>query len=79
VKTLNELAPGDSARVDSLEGEPTLVQRLAELGLFEGETLTVVALAPLGDPIEVHLGNTRLTLRQQEAATVTVEPLPSQS
>ena len=73
--TLNELRPGASARVVSLNGTPSLIQRLAELGQFEGETLTVVALAPLGDPIEVHLGNTRLTLRQQEAATVTVEPL----
>ena len=73
--TLNELKPGTSARVISLSGTPSLIQRLAELGLFEGEMLTVVALAPLGDPIEVHLGNTRLTLRQQEAATVTVEPL----
>ena len=73
--TLNELKPGASARVVSLNGTPSLIQRLAELGLFEGETLTVVALAPLGDPIEVHLGNTRLTLRQQEAASVTVEPL----
>ena len=73
--TLNELRPGESARVVSLTGTPSLVQRLAELGLFEGETLTVVALAPLGDPIEVHLGNTRLTLRQQEASTVTVEPI----
>lgn len=75
MKTLNELAPGDTARVLSLTGEPALIQRLAELGLFEGETLTLVALAPLGDPLEVHLGNTRLTLRQQEAACVTVEPV----
>ena len=74
--TLDDLRPGDSARVVSLTGTPALVQRLAELGLFEGEELTVVALAPLGDPIEVHLGNTRLSLRRQEAATVTVAPLP---
>ena len=51
--TLNELRPGESARVVTLNGTPSLIQRLAELGLFEGETLTVVALAPLGDPIEV--------------------------
>ena len=72
---LNELLPGETARVTALTGTPSLMQRLAELGLFEGETLTVVALAPLGDPMEVHLGNTRLTLRQQEASTVTVERL----
>ena len=72
---LSELRPGQRATVVSVTGDGPLIQRLAELGLFEGETLTVVALAPLGDPIEVHLGNTRLTLRQQEASTVTVEPI----
>jgi ferrous iron transport protein A len=75
--TLNELAPGTTARVLQLNGPPALVQRLAELGLFEGETLEVVALAPLGDPMEIHLGNTRLTLRKQEASSVLVEVLPS--
>ena len=39
---------------------------------MEGEQVEVVALAPLGDPIEIRLGNTRLSLRKAEAAGVSV-------
>src|SRR5438094_10303419 len=50
--TLNQRRPGQQATVISLGGEPGLVQRLYELGLIEGEMIEVLALAPLGDPIE---------------------------
>ena len=71
--SLSELRPGDRAEVVSIAGEPGLVQRLYEFGLFEGETVEFLATAPLGDPIEIRLGNTRLTLRKAEAAGVTVQ------
>ncbi len=69
---LSELRPGDSAVVLAVAGDPGLVQRLYEFGLLEGETVEIVGLAPLGDPIEIRLGNTRLSLRKAEAAGVTV-------
>lgn len=70
--TLDRLTPGQRAEVLALAGEAGLVQRFYELGLMEGETIELVALAPLGDPIEIRLGNARLTLRKAEAAGVTV-------
>lgn len=70
--TLDQLRPGQSATVQALAGDPGLVQRLYELGLFEGETVEVLAFAPLGDPIEIRLGNTRLSLRKAEAAGIQV-------
>ena len=70
--TLDQLVPGQRAEVLSVAGEPGLVQRFYELGLMEGEQVELVALAPLGDPIEIRLGNSRLTLRKAEAAGVTV-------
>lgn len=69
---LNELAPGQSARVATISGEPALVQRLYEMGLLEGDTVEFVASAPLGDPIEVRVGNTRFSLRKSDAAGVEV-------
>jgi Fe2+ transport system protein FeoA len=75
--TLAELRPGTHAKVLTITGEPGLVQRLYEFGLMEDETIEVVALAPLGDPIEIRLGNTRLSLRKSEAAGVTVRPIPT--
>jgi len=72
---LSELEPGQHARIESIAGEPALVQRLYEFGLLEGEEIEMVAVAPLGDPVEVRIGNTRLSLRVREAAGVTVSLL----
>jgi ferrous iron transport protein A len=70
--TLSDLKPGDRAELVTVGGQPSLVQRLYEFGLLEGETVELVAVAPLGDPIEIRLGNTRLTLRKTEAASIAV-------
>jgi Fe2+ transport system protein FeoA len=70
--TLADLSPGQSAVVVSLSGDPALVQRLYEMGLLEGERVDLVARALLGDPLEIRLGNTRLSLRKAEAASITV-------
>ncbi len=73
MQALSELRPGARASVIAVSGEPGLVQRLYEFGLFEGEEIEVLAIAPLGDPIEIRLGNTRLSLRKSEAAGVAVK------
>ena len=71
--TLADLVPGQSAEVVAVSGDPALVQRLYEMGLLEGERVEVVARAPLGDPLEIRFGNSRLSLRKAEAANVAVE------
>lgn len=73
--TLADLSPGQSADVLALSGDPALVQRLYEMGLLEGERVEVVARAPLGDPIEIRFGNSRLSLRRAEAAGISVLPI----
>ena len=73
--SLDQLLPGQRAEVVSLSGEPGLVQRFYELGLMEGEEVELVAFAPLGDPLEIRLGNSRLTLRRAEAAGVEIRVL----
>lgn len=70
--TLDQVPPGGRCRITALGGPPGLVQRLLELGLMEGEELTVVTCAPLGDPIEIESALTRLSLRKSEAAQVSV-------
>ncbi len=72
---LSTVKPGQFARVEAIVGEPALVQRLYEFGLLEGEEVEMVALAPLGDPVEIRIGNTRLSLRVREAECVTVSIL----
>lgn len=75
--TLNQLLKGERATVASLSGEPAIVQRLFEMGIFEGEEIEVVALAPLGDPIEIRCGDGRISLRRHEASGIQVLLLPN--
>jgi ferrous iron transport protein A len=74
--TLDQLRVGQRAKIDSLQGTDSLVQRLLEMGLLEGEEVEVVGFAPLGDPMEIRLPDYRLSLRRTEAARVAVSPLP---
>jgi len=71
--TLDQLRIGEKGRILDVAGEPALVQRLLEMGLLEGEIVQVLALAPLGDPIEISFGNSRISLRRREAAGIHVE------
>jgi Fe2+ transport system protein FeoA len=69
---LDSLRPGERAWVAALEGSDSLSQRLMEMGVLEGEEVEVLAVAPLGDPIEIRLRDFRLSLRRREAARVLV-------
>jgi ferrous iron transport protein A len=73
--TLDQLQIDQRARVLDVRGEDALVQRLYEMGLFEGEEIEVIGFAPLGDPMEIRLRDYRLSLRRAEAAGVSVSPL----
>lgn len=73
--TLDRLHPGQRGRILSLTGDAVLVQRLMEMGMLEGDEVEMIGAAPLGDPLEVRLGDSRLSLRRSEAARVEVQPL----
>src|SRR5437868_5576208 len=61
------------ARVAAVRGDAAVVQRLLELGVFEGEELELIAFAPLGDPLEIQFAGGRLSLRRREAAGIEME------
>ncbi|GBD37452.1 hypothetical protein HRbin36_02583 [bacterium HR36] len=69
---LSQLTPGQRGRIAAVEGEDYLSRRLLEMGLLEGEVVEVLTLAPLGDPMELRLGDYRLSLRHSEAQRVVV-------
>jgi ferrous iron transport protein A len=52
------------------------MQRLMEMGMLEGDEVELIGFAPLGDPLEVRLGDYRLSLRRAEASRVEVQLLP---
>jgi ferrous iron transport protein A len=73
--TLDQLVPGDRARVIALEGDDETVERLMEMGLVEGTVLELVRFAPLGDPLEIAARGYRLTLRRVEASGIEIEKM----
>jgi Fe2+ transport system protein FeoA len=75
VPTLDQLRPGQRGRVLSLQGDAALIQRLMDLGVIEEAELEVVGFAPLGDPMEIRLGDSRLSLRRHDAAGIEVHEL----
>lgn len=70
---LGRLRPGARGVVKTVRGGPALVQRLGEMGIFEGEPIEVIGIAPLGDPLEIRIGDGRLSLRREEAAGIEIE------
>jgi ferrous iron transport protein A len=74
--TLDQLARGQRAIVVRIGGERNLRRRLLDMGLVTGETVTLRAVAPLGDPLELTLKGYQLSLRKAEARVVVVEPAP---
>lgn len=54
---------------------PPLQSRLYALGLYPGVEVDVLRFAPAGDPIQIRVGATLLSIRKQEAAAIDVEEL----
>jgi ferrous iron transport protein A len=71
-RTLNDLRPGDSARILSFRGPGFLRQRLMDLGLIEGARVDMLRSAPLGDPIQVRVMDVSLALRRSEAELIVI-------
>ena len=72
--TLRELKPGESGRIEEVGGEGALRQHFLDMGLIPGCDVTVVKLAPMGDPMELMIRGYELTLRLDDAAQIRVSP-----
>jgi DtxR family Mn-dependent transcriptional regulator len=71
--TLADLEKGQRATVRRVQGEGTLRRRLMDLGIMAGTPVVMERTAPLGDPLEILVKGTHLSLRRQEAESVHVE------
>ena len=72
---LNSLHPGQSARITEVGGEGALRQHFLDMGMIPGAEVTVIKLAPLGDPMELRIHGYELTLRLAEAEQITIEQI----
>ncbi len=70
--TLKELAVGQSARINQVGGEGALRQHFLDMGVIPGAEVTLIKLAPLGDPMEIRIHGYELTLRLADAQQIEV-------
>ena len=72
--TLKELQIGKSAVVDTVGGTGALRQHFLDMGLVPGAQVTLIKLAPMGDPMELRIHGYELTLRLDDAAQIGIIP-----
>ena len=73
--TLDTLSVGRSAVIRVVGGEGALRQHFLDMGMIPGAEVTVVKLAPMGDPMELQVHGYELTVRMADAAQIEVEPI----
>ena len=72
---LTELNIGQKAKITNVSGKQSIAARLLDMGVVRGTILELIRKAPLGDPLEIKIRNFLLSLRKEEADTITVEIL----
>ena len=70
--TLDLLSVNETGVVTGYTSNTSTRKQLLAMGLTRNTPVTVVRVAPLGDPIEVKLRSFSLTLRKQDAAQILV-------
>jgi len=73
---LREMKPGEPGRVSGYHtADRQYRQKLLQMGLVRGAEFTLVRMAPLGDPVEILVCGSSLTLRKAEADVLDVEKI----
>lgn len=73
MRTLKDIATGQTVKVSRLGGEGAVRRRIMDMGITKGTEIYVRKVAPLGDPIEVNVRGYELSLRKAEAENILVE------
>ena len=73
MKTLKNVAVGQTVTVKKLTGEGPVKRRIMDMGITKGVEIYVRKVAPLGDPVEVTVRGYELSLRKADAEMIAVE------
>jgi len=73
--TLRELQPGQKAGIEKVDASQPGVVRLMVLGLIEGAEIQFENAAIGGDPMEVSICGTAISIRKQQAGYFSVSPM----
>ena len=67
MKTLKDVAVGESATIIKIHGEGKVKRRIMDMGITKGTEVFVRKVAPLGDPIEITVRGYELSIRKADA------------
>jgi DtxR family Mn-dependent transcriptional regulator len=73
-RTVFELKPGERGRVTQINAQGAIRRRMLDMGILPDAVIEVERVAPAGDPVWIKLGGFQLSLRREEAESVTVTP-----
>jgi ferrous iron transport protein A len=73
---LSKMAPGEFGHVLGLCPDCDVRAHLLELGFTPGTEITVLRVAPLGDPLTVRIRGYQLSLRRREAEAIFMRRCP---
>ena len=73
MKTLRNIAVGETAKVKRLHGEGALKRCIMDMGITKGSQVYVRKVAPLGDPVEITIRGYELSLRKDDADCIEME------
>lgn len=71
---LHQLRHGLKATVVRIDLQPAESQRIMELGLIRNTEVVLLKTAPLGDPMEILVRGSRLSIRKNQACLILVRP-----
>ena len=73
MRTLKDVAVGETAKVVKINGEGKVKRRIMDMGITKGVEIYVRKVAPLGDPIEITVRGYELSLRKDDAEMLEME------
>lgn len=73
MKTLKDVAVGETVRVTKLNAVGAVKRRIMDMGITKGVELHLKRVAPLGDPMELTVRGYELSIRKADGALIEVE------
>lgn len=74
--TLDKLEIGKDAVIEAVNCEsPSLRKHILDMGLTPNTEVTLVKIAPMGDPLELRVRGYELTLRKEDAANIVLKDI----
>ena len=72
--TLLDFAPGDRGTIQSIDSAHIdFASRMYSLGMVPGQQIQMLHQAPFGDPMQVRVGQTLVSIRRRDAEVIKLD------